>query len=187
MGDDRSFAARWSARKQAVEAEEAKPEVVEKTPPEPEKTDAEILTGLNLKDPDDMEAGDDFSGFMNAAIPRRLRNRALRKLWATNPELGVVDGLLDYGEDFTGKGDVVGVFATAYQVGKGFLTEQDEEETLAPVDSPIDAETTEIDEDENPALDVASEIPSAITEEPDTSPLGDDPEPARRKRMNFRF
>lgn len=83
MTDD-SFASRWSRRKQAVkdEAVEIAPEPeVEELPEEPEKSDAEVLEEFNLKDPDEMEAGDDFSAFMNSAIPERLRNRALRKLW----------------------------------------------------------------------------------------------------------
>ncbi|RKZ05329.1 DUF3306 domain-containing protein [Candidatus Fermentibacteria bacterium] len=121
---DESIASRWSRRKQAVkdEALEAEKEAaVEDLPEEPEKTEAEILAELNLKDPDDMEAGDDFSEFMNSAVPQRLRNRALRKLWLSNPALANLDELLDYGEDFTNKGGVVEDIVTAYKVGKGFV------------------------------------------------------------------
>jgi hypothetical protein len=123
MTDD-SFASRWSRRKQAVKDEELSEEaeaVAEEVPKEPEQTEAEVLAEFNLKDPDEMQAGDDFSAFMNSAIPQRLRNRALRKLWLSNPALANLDELLDYGEDFTNKGGVVEDIVTAYKVGKGFV------------------------------------------------------------------
>lgn len=150
---DETVSSRWSRRKQAVAAEklEAEKPLVEAAPVEPEKTEAEVLKEFGLKNPDDMEKGDDFSGFMNAAIPAQLRNRALRKLWASNPALRVVDGLVDYGEDFTGKGDIVGKIATAYKVGKGFVQKLDEDAEPDPksdvVDDAVDsAEATEITE-----------------------------------------
>ena len=50
-----------------------------------------------------------------------LRKLALRKLWTSNPILANVDGLLDYGEDFTDAAVGAGVVETTYQVGKGML------------------------------------------------------------------
>lgn len=131
MNDDSSFASRWSRRKQAVkdEVSEDEQDIVEEiVEEEPEKTDEEILTEFNLKDPDQMEAGDDFSKFMNEAIPQRLRNRALRKLWLSNPALANLDNLLEYGEDFTDKGAAVEEIVTAYKVGKGFINDLIEDE-----------------------------------------------------------
>lgn len=118
----------WSRRKQAVEAE-AEAEVAELVAVEEQqvaeeqevKSDEEILTELGLQDPDTMQAGDDFSAFMAKAVPTRLRNRALRKLWLSNPALANLDALLDYGEDFTTNADAVEVIQTTYQVGKGLL------------------------------------------------------------------
>ena len=118
----------WSRRKQAVEAE-AEVEVAKQRAVEEEQsadaieaqTDAEILDELGLQDPDTMEAGDDFSAFMAKAVPTRLRNRALRKLWLSNPALANLDALVDYGEDFTTSADAVEVVQTTYQVGKGLL------------------------------------------------------------------
>ena len=118
----------WSRRKQAVEAE-AEVEVAKQRAVEEEQsadaieaqTDAEILDELGLQDPDTMEAGDDFSAFMAKAVPTRLRNRALRKLWLSNPALANLDALVDYGEDFTASADAVEVVQTTYQVGKGLL------------------------------------------------------------------
>lgn len=205
MTEKPSFASRWAARKQAVLAEEDAvevkddtPEIAEEPAPEPEKTEAEILTEFGLTDPDDMQAGDDFSGFMNSAIPARLRNRALRKLWSGNAALANLDGLLDYGDDFTIKSGVAENIATAYKVGKGYLdtlTEEDEIEEVA---------EDELDSD-NP-VEVATDSPAAKIEsvrppgsKPDLTPLAteaksvtivtneDELVTAPRKRMNFRF
>ena len=118
----------WSRRKQAVEAE-VEDEVAKQLAVEEEQsadaleaqTDAEVLEELGLQDPDTLEAGDDFSAFMAKAVPTRLRNRALRKLWLSNPALANLDALVDYGEDFTTSADAVEVVQTTYQVGKGLL------------------------------------------------------------------
>ena len=65
--------------------------------------------------------GDDFTVFMSKAVPDRIRRRALRTLWRSNPVLANVDMLVDYGEDFTDSAMVVENMQTAYQVGKGML------------------------------------------------------------------
>ncbi len=97
----------WSRRRAAVLAEaEADTKTAEradaavKQAAMAEKSDADILLELNLKDPDQMQQGDDFTSFMLAEVPERLRKRALRTLWRSNPVLACVDDLLDYGDDF---------------------------------------------------------------------------------------
>jgi hypothetical protein len=119
----------WSRRRAGVAAEERAEDIrleaettaeVEKA--QEDKTDAELLEELDLPDPDTMEPGDDFSAFMRNAVPERLRRRALRKLWLSNPLLANVDGLIDYGEDFTDSAQVIENLSTTYQVGKGMLT-----------------------------------------------------------------
>ncbi len=115
----------WSKRKAAVEAE-AEAELNEAHETEvaassAEKTDDELLEELGLPDPDDMKEGDDFSAFMNDKVPARLKTRALRKLWRLNPILANVDGLVDYGEDFTDAAMVFENMQTTYQVGKGMM------------------------------------------------------------------
>lgn len=116
----------WSRRKARVEAEAAEDarraeeeradavaEALE------EKSDADILAEYGLPDPDDLVPGDGIAGFMRREIPERLRRRALRTLWRSNPVLACVDGLNDYDGDFTNAAtDMPGV-KTAYQVGKG--------------------------------------------------------------------
>ncbi len=119
----------WSRRKARVAAEDAaeveareEAQRAEARASLEEKSDAEVLQLLGLPDPDTMNRGDDFSAFMAEAVPDRIRRWALRRLWGTNPALANLDGLLDYGEDFTDKAMVIENMQTAYQVGKGMLT-----------------------------------------------------------------
>ena len=91
-----------------------------------EKTDAEVLAELDLPDPDELNQGDDFSVFLAKAVPERIRRRALRKLWLSNPVLANLDELVDYGEDFTDSAMVIEGMQTAYQVGKGMLKHVEE-------------------------------------------------------------
>ena len=116
----------WSRRKARVEAEaqvsvqaQKAEEAAVLEADQAEKTDIELLEELGLPNPDSMMMGDDFSAFMSKAVPDRLRRRALRRLWLANPALANLDGLLDYGEDFTDSATVIENMQTAYQVGKG--------------------------------------------------------------------
>ncbi|MFV1528657.1 MULTISPECIES: DUF3306 domain-containing protein [unclassified Phaeobacter] len=117
-----------------------------------EKSDAEILQELNLPDPDEMQQGDDFSVFLKETIPARIRTRALRRLWTSNPILANVDGLLDYGEDFTDSAMVIENLQTAYQVGKGMtahveeLARQAEEAAATTADTEQEAEALAAEE-----------------------------------------
>lgn len=123
----------WSRRKQAVEAEarqeaEARraTEEAEALAAQEQKADDELLTELDLPDPDTLQAGDDFSVFMAKSVPTRLRNRALRKLWLSNPVLANLDDLVDYAEDFRSAGLTGDVVQTTYQVGKGLMKHVEE-------------------------------------------------------------
>lgn len=133
-GED-GFLSRWSRRKRSAEdapaatgpagAPVAPAGIADREPQPPaapERTDAEVLAELGLKDPDALEPGDDFAGFMARAVPDHLRRRALRRLWRSNPVLANLDGLNDYDADFTGDTVAPGMLKTAYQVGRGFVT-----------------------------------------------------------------
>lgn len=130
MSGERNF---WSRRKAGVAAEvqaeeaalEAEALAIEHGALE-EKSDEDLLAHFNLPDPDTLKEGDDFSVFMSKAIPDRLRRRALRVLWKSNPVLANVDMLVDYGEDFTDSAMVVENMMTTYQVGKGMLKHVEE-------------------------------------------------------------
>jgi hypothetical protein len=123
MSQPRNF---WSRRMADVKAEE-KAELAAKEAEaiaqemavQEQKQDDELLAELKLPDPDTMKMGDDFSAFLSKAVPERLRRRALRKLWLSNPVLANLDGLIDYGEDYTDAATVVENMQTSYQVGKG--------------------------------------------------------------------
>ncbi|MGR3636456.1 MAG: DUF3306 domain-containing protein [Shimia sp.] len=189
----------WARRKAAVAAEaeaESRAEVqaveAEAQAVLEEKPDAEILAELELRDPDDMQAGDDFSAFLTKAVPERLRRRALRKLWLTNPTLANVDGLVDYGEDFTDSAMVVEGLQTAYQVGKGMLKHVEEmARKAAEADADLE-DSLEDDEPEEEALDLAeaeAEIvpiePTFVDQDEETEP--EEMAPPSRRRMRFEF
>lgn len=144
----------WSRRKAQVEAEEAEDvrrteaaQVAATQKQLEEKTDAEILDEFGLPDPDSLEPGQDIAGFMNKAVPERLRRRAMRQLWRLNPVLANLDGLNDYDGDFTNAAtDAPGV-KTAYVVGKGLLRHvqalEDQERAKAAAKTSEDIDTPE--------------------------------------------
>lgn len=175
----------WARRKAGVQAEEQaalaaveQQELREQHAVLEEQTDAEILADLELPDPDTLKMGDDFSAFMAKAVPDRIRRRALRTLWRSNPVLANVDMLVDYGEDFTDAAMVVENMQTAYQVGKGMLkhvqemARQAEERDNPPVEEEIEDEVAEEEvliaetETEDPQETIAF-----VEEEDDEEPL----------------
>lgn len=178
----------WSRRRAAVRAEAEAEEqaqlatvVAREQAQLEEKTDAEILAELDLPDPDDMQAGDDFSAFLKSAVPERLRRRALRKLWLSNPVLANVDNLVDYGEDFTASADALETVRTIYQVGKGMLTQtEDPPEKSAQVEPETEEETELLTETAQPEIAVIAEP----TPEPETQ---DDAIAPPRRKMRFAF
>lgn len=127
MSDD-DFLSRWSRRKRLV-AEEDATEVAAEPAAEPEgepktrEEEAALLAELNLPAPESLKPGDDFSAFMADSVPQFLRKRALRVLWRSNPVLANLDGLNDYDEDFNAPELTQKVLATAYQVGRGIVSQ----------------------------------------------------------------
>ena len=174
----------WASRKAAVQAEAealAKAEqaavVAEQHAVLAEKPEAEVLAELDLPNPDEMQAGDDFSAFMKETVPAALRNRALKRLWTSNPMLANVDMLVDYGEDFTAAADPVGVVKTIYRVGKGMLpdVEEDAEEDAVPV-------VAEVEDAPDDMVEVIAPAPEDTLSEPE-APITLAP----RRRMRFDF
>lgn len=144
----------WSRRRAAVQAEAAQDEaaleaeaLAEEHAALEAQSDAEVLAQLDLPDPDTLKEGDDFSVFMAKAVPDRIRRRALRGLWRSNPVLANVDGLVDYGQDFTDSAMAVENIQTAYQVGKGMLKHVEE---MARKAAEVEADAQK-PEDEEPA------------------------------------
>ena len=175
----------WSRRKAAVRAEEdaalVTAEVQIREDAVAEKDDATLLAELGLPDPETLEAGDDIRAFMAKAVPEHLRRMALRRLWKINPVLANVDGLVEYGEDFTDCATVVENLQTTYQVGKGMLShikamarETDVKE-IEETPEEIVAET-EIEPEPAPAMEAEpADRPAEVIED------------RRPRRMRFRF
>lgn len=188
----------WSRRKAAVadevragEEAEWEAQAAEERRALEERPDEEVLAELELPDPDTMKQGDDFSAFMAEAVPEKLRRRALRQLWRSNPVLANLDSLVDYGEDYTDAALVVENLQTAYQVGKGMLKHI---EALAEAaERAADAELAEAEGEEPAAGDMEeaeAEQPAIEADggEPDVLASGVEPEVARAKpRMRFAF
>lgn len=130
--DDRrgeDFASRWSRLKRERKAPPADtPEPPAEARADDDRSDGEILKELGLPDPDTLKPGDDVKAFMASAVPARIRNRALRKLWTSNPVLANLDRLVDYDDDFTDAATVPAILKTGYKVGRGWLEEATEEE-----------------------------------------------------------
>ena len=194
----------WSRRKAKVLEEQQDDlraselrEVAERDAEVEEKTDEEVLEELGLPDPDALQPGDDFSAFMAKAVPDRIRRRALRRLWLSNPALANLDGLLDYGEDFTDSATVVENLQTAYQVGKGMLKHVEElarQAEAKEADTPEDQEEPASSEGSEPVADVAfvEDNDDAQDEEPQAYHYAfeddhDDHEVTPRRRMRFAF
>jgi uncharacterized protein DUF3306 len=167
-----------------------------------ERPDSEILEELGLPDPDSLDKGDDFKSFLTKAVPGRIRNRALRRLWLTNPVLANVDGLVDYGEDFTDGAKVIEAMQTAYQVGKGMtkhveeMARQAEAEALAEdADGGHAVDTSDAsavaDEGQTEASLAPQSEPVTPAEQPAPSvaagPVGDAESAVLPRRMRFDF
>ena len=197
MSETRDF---WSRRKAAVQAEaETELEVIEASAVADQqaeldaKPDHEILAEFNLPDPDHLQLGDDVSGFMSQAIPDRLRRRALRRLWRLNPVLANVDGLVDYGEDYTDAACVIENIQTAYQVGKGMLAHvealaADDAEVETPAaDTPETLEPETQEEDLAVLAEPADEPVEVAVQSPELEELEDMQMPPAPRRMTFEF
>jgi hypothetical protein len=193
----------WSDRKARVLAEERAEEQavvaeIEATDlaAQEAKSDETILEELGLPDPDDLKLGDDIKGFMSKAVPDRLRRRALRQLWRLNPVLANVDGLVDYGEDFTDSATVIENMQTAYQVGKGMLMHV--QEMARQAEAKLEAEA---DQGENVAVEEESVVPEVDVAEPEVESndgqkiqvadadieMGMEPPVVAARRMRFHY
>lgn len=180
----------WENRRASVAAEEAAEakanERAEALKAEAEldaMPDEEILARFDLPDPEALETPDAVKDFLSHGLPQRLKTRALRRLWRLNPVLANIDGLVDYGEDYTDAATVVENLQTAYQVGKGMLAHI---EALAAKENASeeedDAAPEEIEED-TPILAEATPSPAYEFEEvaDHSAP------PPMRRRMTFQF
>ena len=137
--DEEGLLKRWSRRK--LEQRERERQVV---PPQPEeesggKTDVTTAGDRSSADappaaadalPDlppieSLTRDSDFTVFMREGVPDDLRNLALQKLWRSDPVFANLDGMLEYGEDYSQwfKPGVGATLKTLYRVGQGYLSD----------------------------------------------------------------
>ena len=128
------FLSRWSARKsqiakgENVPDEVPAPEIADDAAVEDDEdaalTDAELLEKYDLPDPATVTEESGLERFLNGeGLPGRVRQMALRRLWRLNPLFGVIDDMVEYGEDYTDAATVIEGMKTAYTVGKGYAKE----------------------------------------------------------------
>ena len=148
-----SFISRWSKRKSGIVSDEDNLELNKKLRIDEDKknkkssekeidesnydelNDEELLEKFKLPNPNKIKKEKGLDVFFKDGGPDRLRQIALRRVWKLNPIIRFADAEInDYHEDFTDAATVIEGMQTAYQVGKGYLTEMLEnkdDETLA--------------------------------------------------------
>lgn len=163
-----------------------------------QRPDEEILADLDLPAPEEMVSTEQVQALLKAAVPQRLKTRALRRMWRLNPVLANVDGLVDYGEDYTDAAVVVENLQTLYKVGKGMF-DKAVEAAKAEAAAVAKAEANEADSADAPdhagGDDVPEADPTAETQAqaaPDVDPAQADltedaPVAQAARRMRFRF
>ena len=158
--------------------------------------EAGVLAARGLAAPETLETPEALRAFLREALPARLRARAFRRMWRLNPTLANLDGLVDYGGDFTDAALRVEAIQTVYQVGKGMLTafapdpepdpDAEAEVEEAPEVDPDAAPEAETDAPEpQPALVAAAPVDASFAEP--AADLQDAPAAAAPRRMTFRF
>lgn len=187
---DASFLERWSRKKRGLETEDDVPSddrgegASESGEVAARREDSdEVATESVAKkdfadfDFDKLDYESDYTQFMGDDVTQEARHRALRKLWVSNPVLANMDGLDDYCEDYTDAAVCLpkGVLKTAYQFGRGFLSDEEvaEWEKLGKPSGPeVAAEDAARDDASTQAgdeVDVAQGSPDAVPEA-DTGP-----------------
>jgi hypothetical protein len=133
-GADEGFLRRWSRRKAETRSPEPAPAGAASDAAEPALASPELtpepaprapapIDPKDLPDIESLDASSDFTVFMRPGVPLELRNQALRKLWRSDPILANLDGLLEYGEDYSIASWPKGTIKTAYRIGRGFVSE----------------------------------------------------------------
>lgn len=154
MAEREAFLKRWSRRKAEPvgEAEEAPQAKEEEKPGRDDKAGAETP---NLPDVESLSRESDYSVFLQKGVPSALRKQALRKLWRLDPAFSELDGLVEYGEDYSAKAFGAGAAQAAQEIGRRVAR--------AESDSPDAHQHDEPEADEG--ADAEEEEPSRETQE----------------------
>jgi hypothetical protein len=109
----------------------------------------------------------DFTAFMRDDVPEDLRNLALRKLWRSDPVFANLDGMLEYGEDYSQwfKPGVGATLKTLYRVGQGYLADDVE----AAPEPPAEGADPAVAAAEAPSAEIATD-PGAAKRESCSAP-----------------
>jgi hypothetical protein len=131
--------------------------------PPDDETRQRWIEELEAIDIDTLTYDNDFTIFMKSWVPGPLRQRALRKLWTTNPALAVLDGLNDYDLDYTDAAMQAGKVVSSYVPGRGYAALEEVAEKLGQMIGDDDDEQGAGEDDlpefdgEDPALPVEVE------------------------------
>ena len=131
--EDGRFLERWSRRKLDNEpGKEGRPDTPSDTGPSAEESDERRLELENNRkaaeaiDLESLHADSDFTPFLKDGVPRALRAAAMKVLWRSNPVFANLDGLNDYDENFANPELIKKFAGSAWQVGKGYLFDDEE-------------------------------------------------------------
>lgn len=144
-----------------------------------ELTEEEAAYMETLPPLDELNPESDFSGYMDKRVPEFLRRQALRKLWLSDPAFGFIDGMHEYGEDYSMMAQLA-AGASAYRPNEGGYAWRDDPKR------PETEETTENGEAQ--AADGRAASPEAEASPPDAA-VDDDGEEsiaAKAKRVQDR-
>ena len=195
--DDKPFLSRWSERKREAQTEEAsaQQEADERaSTPAPEKQELDAnRAAAEAIDVETLTNTSDYTPFFRPGVPVALKNTALRKLWRSHPVFYVNDGLTDYNADyrFPAKADVV---KTAWKIGRGFLTDDDQTATRQRAAEKPAGDPTAVrpvaDAGEEPRKDAEEELaaPAGRAPEGEPQPAADheaEPEEAERSKVTL--
>ena len=175
--DEGGFLSRWSTRKnqiakgEDVPDEVPAPEIAGNAVVEDEEdaklSDAELLEKYDLPDPEGVTEESGLEQFLNGkGLPGRVRQMALRRLWRLNPLFGIVDDMVEYGEDYTDAATVVEGMKTAYTVGKGYKKDVVEPEEAEALDDDVEVKEGDADAEVKDA-----EAKDAEVKEGDVEPI----------------
>ena len=179
MTSDESRLSRWSRRKAETRAGRggAAPEMREENADLPVDAAKPGETGQDapeqetlppdLPDIDTLTAESDFTAFMKEGVPKALRRQALRKLWASDPVFNVIDGLEEYGEDYTDAASVIKGMKSAWEVGKGYPKEEKPEPSPERAEPVTDEEERHGEAHEEDARGEQSPVADDAGEDPD--------------------
>ncbi|MGH6944979.1 MAG: DUF3306 domain-containing protein [Geminicoccaceae bacterium] len=201
MAEEEGFVGRWSRLKH--EARRRRPEPPARSeqggPPEPSEgatsepagsrapagvADAEAFDPASLPDIESLTYESDYTAFLEKGVPAEMRNRALRRLWRSDPVLANLDGLVEYGEDYSGIGTKPMIVRTAYRVGRGMIDrslEADAREPGIPVTPAAPQGEETVEADHKPATEATIEAEKEADGAPEAQAEAADPPDATRR------